>query len=80
MDTLISKYLTSEQAAEQLGICVLQVYRLCRARRLGHRKHGKKYLFTLADLEAYLESGMVEPAEPKPKGEQTVKLKHIKVS
>lgn len=80
VDTLISKYLTSEQAAEQLGVCVPQLYRMCRDKRIGHRKHGKKFIFTLADLETYLDSIAVAPADPKPGAEQSVKLKHIKAS
>ena len=80
MDTLISKYLTATQAAEQLGICVPQLYRMCRDKRLGYRKHGKKYIFTIADLEAYLDSIAVAPVDPKPSSEQSVKLKHIKAS
>jgi excisionase family DNA binding protein len=75
---MIDQYLTAEDAADQLGVNVNTIYRLCHARRIRYRKHGKRYLFTREDLTAYLDSCVVEPQEPKARGETRVKLKHLK--
>ena len=78
MSTIISQYLTAEEAADQLGVNVNTIYRLCHARQICHRKPGKKYLFTREDLEAYLASCKVEPQPPKGNGETRTNLKHLK--
>ena len=75
MDTIIGQYLTADQAAEQLGISKVSLYRLCSSRRIRHRRAGKKFLFEKADLEAYLESTVVEP---KARPESKVQLKHLR--
>lgn len=67
-------WLTVKEAAERRpGVTATEIYLWCRERRLRHRRSGKigcrgKITVTLADLDAFIESQVVEPVtEAKPK-------------
>jgi excisionase family DNA binding protein len=63
-------WLTVKQAAEALKLDVSTLYRLCRARKIRHRRIGNgagRIVFTQSDLAAYLDSCVVEVGpEPEP--------------
>lgn len=77
----INGFIDTKQAAEVLGVSVAEIYRLVRVRRLRHHRFGSQnglIRFLKSDLEAYIQSCVVEPAEPKKGGDKKYKLKHLK--
>lgn len=55
------KYLTVQEAADYLNTSVRFVRRLIEERRIAFHKIGRHVRLHLADLEAYVSSGRVEP-------------------
>ena len=77
------RWLTVKDAAESLGLDESTVYRLCRSRKIPHRRIGAgggRIVFTREDLSAYLESCVVPvaPIEPEPAPAQNVKLRYVR--
>ena len=56
----MSKYLTSEEAADYLRVTARTIGRYCQEGRIRFRKVGRSNLFTVEDLDAFVESGLVE--------------------
>jgi excisionase family DNA binding protein len=54
-------YLTVEEAAEYLNTGVRFVRRLIAERRVAFHKAGSHVRFAVADLEAFMQAGRVEP-------------------
>lgn len=46
--------LTSDQVAQELGVCQRTVYRLCRAGRIEHTRLGTEYRFKAEWVEAFI--------------------------
>ena len=64
-----SRWLTVADVAGQLGLDPCSVYRLCRARKIPHRRIGAgsgRIVFTPADVDAYLAACVVEVATSGP--------------
>ncbi len=61
--------LTSAKAAAELDLEVSRVLKLCRAGRLGHSRprHGKAWVITWAEINAYRTKGPLPPGRPKKK-------------
>ncbi len=61
------KTYTATEAAIELGIDVSRVLRLCKAGRLGatHPKHGRAWVITLAEINAYNATGPLASGRPK---------------
>ena len=73
-------WLSVKQAAQRLGIDESTVYRLCRSRKIPHRRLGSgggRIAFTAEDLSAYLESCQVPMGEPET-FVLPVRLKHFR--
>ncbi|MFC6013189.1 helix-turn-helix domain-containing protein [Nocardia lasii] len=60
---LSTEYLTVEQAAEYLGTGVRFIRRLVAERRVVFYKVGNHVRFKRSDLEAFAQSGRVEPVQ-----------------
>ena len=60
-DEKIKAFFTPEELAEFLAISRATVYRLVGKRQLPFHKIGGVLRFKKADIEAYLETGRVEP-------------------
>lgn len=76
-----SPWLTVRQAADHLKVDISTLYRLCKARKIRHRRIGTgsgRIVFTAADLASYMESCVVEVGpEPEPMPPPT-RLKYIR--
>jgi excisionase family DNA binding protein len=59
-----SQYLTVEQAAEYLNVSVRFIRRLVAERRVPFHKAGTRVRFSVADLDAFMLAGRVEPITP----------------
>lgn len=57
----MSKYLTVSEAADYLNTSVRFVRRLVAERRVAFHKVGAHVRIAVADLEAYVQAGRVEP-------------------
>jgi excisionase family DNA binding protein len=57
----MSRYLTVEQAAAHLNTSVRFVRRLIAERRIAFHKFGTHVRLAVADLDAFVEAGRVEP-------------------
>ncbi len=68
-DSMKRDTLTSTQAAAELNIDVSRVLQLCRAGRLGHSrpKHGKAWVITWTEINAYRTEGPLPSGRPKKK-------------
>jgi excisionase family DNA binding protein len=60
-DTLDTKYLTVEEAAAYINTGVRFVRRLIAERRIAFHKVGAHVRLAVEDLEAFIQSGRVEP-------------------
>jgi excisionase family DNA binding protein len=56
-----ARYITVPDAAEYLGVSVRFVRRLVAERRIAFHKAGARVLFAVADLDAFMLAGRVEP-------------------
>jgi excisionase family DNA binding protein len=68
----MSTYLTVEQAANHLNTSVRFVRRLIAERRIAFHKFGTHVRLTMADLDAFVEAGRVEPASVRWRGGRAV--------
>lgn len=60
-DTSSAQYLTVPQAAEHLNTSVRFIRRLIAERRVGFFRVGRHVRFAVADLDAFVQAGRVEP-------------------
>jgi excisionase family DNA binding protein len=56
-----ARYLTVPDAADYLGVSVRFIRRLVTDRRIAFHKAGTRVLFAVADLDAFMLAGRVEP-------------------
>ena len=59
-----TKYLTMIEAAQYMHISKSYMYQLSTEKRIRHIKIGSKRLFTVQDIEEFLDSCKVEPEKP----------------
>ena len=59
-----TKYLTMIEAAQYMHISKSYLYQLAAEKRIRHLKIGAKRLFTVQDIDEFLDSCKVEPEEP----------------
>lgn len=64
----------AKQVAEQLGLPLSSVYRLCQDGKLGHTKLGKRTLIDQRDVDAMLEQGR----RPAKTAERPYTLKNVR--
>jgi excisionase family DNA binding protein len=57
----MERLLTVNEAAERLGTSARFIRRLIAERRIGYTKLGRHVRITVRDLDAFVESGRVEP-------------------
>ena len=59
-----AKYLTMIEASQYMHISKSYMYQLAAEKRIRHIKIGSKRLFTIQDIEEFLDSCKVEPEKP----------------
>lgn len=58
----VSPYLDVEETAAYLKLKVSTIYAMIHQKRIRYRKHGSRVVFSRADLDAFSEAQIVEPA------------------
>lgn len=56
----MNQYLTCQEAADYLRLKRSTMYAFVHQRKIPYRKHGRRLVFSLADLEAFSNSNQVE--------------------